>query len=1078
MKKLIQNIIAFAAIFLLLFVTKGNAQKPELRIQVSTGTAQSISFSPDESMLFANGILWDVVSGKQLHIFKNAMAGCFSKDGKALIIFTENKVFKMVDFMGNEIKILSQTANPVYFTSGTIYPESGLMLTTDKLINIYTGEVTLIKGDGFHSRDYGMLKNKIALGGEDRKVTICNSKNGQLLETITIPALHTFEHANSLNFSKDNNLLLAASSGSEGTVSIYSFLKNDFISTFKYPYDFYAVALSPDGKKFMIVGKKITMADTKTGKTIWESENSHGFKTVFFNEKGNKVILSGNDALTIFNNDNGVAIKKFKILPLGDIAGSFHLVADDNELNYRPTNNEVIRWDFTNGLMLKPYAIDHYLYNYLPSRNGSKIFTFQEIDAKKSLVEYDLMGNTQPRVYPYSGNMSSINRFALSYNSEFLLFSTADEYTNMLNIWDVSTHENVAVNLTHDHQICAFANTGNILAAINNSNKNPKNEPVEFYEIPSGKLLNTLTLEGADLIADNLMYSKTDKYLLARQQKNLSLIDIEKRSIHSIPNVDSTLMGLSYTFTPDDKYFVKGTRKGNIEFYNIANKEWEVAKTINANGGNIEAVDFSKNGIYLFIASNNTISVWNWETKKLLATLYSFPKTNDWAVLTPDGHFDASAGAQENMYYVKNVNTIALADMYEKFFTPHLLPRILNGEKINGEDINIDDIHIRPVIKIQYAEKRRNLEVGDDNTVYANTTGVAVLTIRATAKDDKVDEIRLFHNGKVVNLNTRGLFVTDNDGSESKKYSINLLPGNNSFRAIALNSQRTESDADEIVVSYSANGNQPAPQPVADNDSNIVIDQIDKTATMYLMVVGINAYTNKINPLTYALPDATAFKEEIEKDAKSVLANVKTYFITDAKADKAGIISAFDAIKKDAKPQDVFVFYYAGHGYINPANKEFYLVSANVTDAGESLLNNGIRAKELQEYAIGIQAQKQIFVLDACQSAGAFEAMLKHDGEQQKSLAVVARSTGTHWMAASGSTETAKEFGQLGHGAFTYVLLQALKGQAAANKMITVNGLKNYLQVQVPELVKKYGSNNQYPASYGFGNDFPVELIK
>ena len=169
----------------------------------------------------------------------------------------------------------------------------------------------------------------------------------------------------------------------------------------------------------------------------------------------------------------------------------------------------------------------------------------------------------------------------------------------------------------------------------------------------------------------------------------------------------------------------------------------------------------------------------------------------------------------------------------------------------------------------------------------------------------------------------------------------------------------------------------------------------------------------------------------------------------------------------------IFLFFIMPAMVINPADKEFYLVSANVTDAGESLLKNGIRAKELQQYAIDIQAQKQLFVLDACQSAGAFEAMLKHDGQQQKSLAVVARSTGTHWMAASGSTETAKEFGQLGHGAFTYVLLQALKGQAAA-----VNGLKNFLQVQVPELVKKYGGNNQYPASYGSGNDFPVELIK
>jgi hypothetical protein len=57
-------------------------------------------------------------------------------------------------------------------------------------------------------------------------------------------------------------------------------------------------------------------------------------------------------------------------------------------------------------------------------------------------------------------------------------------------------------------------------------------------------------------------------------------------------------------------------------------------------------------------------------------------------------------------------------------------------------------------------------------------------------------------------------------------------------------------------------------------------------------------------------------------------------------------------------------------------------------------------------------------------------------------------------------------------------LLNALKGGAAANKQITVNGLKNYLQQGVPELMKKYSGTLQYPASYGFGNDFPVEIVK
>jgi uncharacterized caspase-like protein len=231
--------------------------------------------------------------------------------------------------------------------------------------------------------------------------------------------------------------------------------------------------------------------------------------------------------------------------------------------------------------------------------------------------------------------------------------------------------------------------------------------------------------------------------------------------------------------------------------------------------------------------------------------------------------------------------------------------------------------------------------------------------------------------------------------------------------------------------------------------------------------------------LNYALADAQSFKDEVEKDAKSVLSQVQTYFITDAEAKKDGISGAFDRIKATAKPEDVFIFYYAGHGVIGQ-NGEFYLVPtdvSNLRNVQEELDQKGIPAKMMQEYAIEIPAQKQLFILDACQSAGAFEELLTQEGSQQKSIAVVSRSTGTHWIAASGAKQFANEFAQLGHGAFTYVLLEALQGAAQEGQWITVNGLKNYLQIKVPELMKKYSGTQQYPASYGFGSDFPVEGV-
>ena len=106
-------------------------------------------------------------------------------------------------------------------------------------------------------------------------------------------------------------------------------------------------------------------------------------------------------------------------------------------------------------------------------------------------------------------------------------------------------------------------------------------------------------------------------------------------------------------------------------------------------------------------------------------------------------------------------------------------------------------------------------------------------------------------------------------------------------------------------------------------------------------------------------------------------------------------------------------------------------------------------------------------------------AIAMRGAAEEKAIAQLARSTGSHWLTASGSEQFAAEFSQLGHGVFTYALLQGLKGGAAnGDKQITVNELKAYLEIQVPELSQKYKGSPQYPASYGYGNDFPIEVIK
>ncbi|NNV53977.1 hypothetical protein GD597_00810 [Panacibacter sp. KCS-6] len=607
----------------------------------------------------------------------------------------------------------------------------------------------------------------------------------------------------------------------------------------------------------------------------------------------------------------------------------------------------------------------------------------------------------------------------------------------------------------------------------------------KVWDISTGKLL----------FDKNLGESKCDFISISNDKERLMLVrsktadsydfyeeiyDIRAGNLISTsPKFSNLGFYKSYDCTPDFSLLIKCGNFGSITAMNADGKD---IYTDNAHTSSIRRALFSPDSKVMYtISTDQTIKVWEPKSGKLLGTLYLFNDGNDYVFVDQYGRFDGSEAGIKKLYYLKDRKKIPLDVVYEKFYTPNLYQRLINGEQFDPIDVAIKP---SPLVKISYAEATRNLLVEDDEVpTYQNKTGFADITVNAIAEDDAVDEIRLFLNGKIQTLTTRNLIVADaGSGTDIKKYQLNLLPGVNTIRAVALNTQRTESQPDDIVVNYNSGANAvPAnKKPVNNNTNGAPIAPVDKNATMHLVVIGINAYQNKSMSLNYALADATSFKEEVEKDAKTIITNIKTYFVTDNTADKTGITNALKQVQQYAKPQDVFIFYYAGHGVIGK-NNEFYLVPTDVSDLKNvqaELENKGIAAKLLQQYAIDIPAQKQLFILDACQSAGAFETMLTSDGNQQKSIAVVARSTGTHWIAASGAQQFANEFSSLGHGAFTYVLLEALKGAAANNKMITVNNLKNYLQHTVPELMKKYHGAAQYPSSYGFGNDFPVIILQ
>ena len=117
--------------------------------------------------------------------------------------------------------------------------------------------------------------------------------------------------------------------------------------------------------------------------------------------------------------------------------------------------------------------------------------------------------------------------------------------------------------------------------------------------------------------------------------------------------------------------------------------------------------------------------------------------------------------------------------------------------------------------------------------------------------------------------------------------------------------------------------------------------------------------------------------------------------------------------------------------------------------------------------------------MDACQSGGSVELLATRGASEEKAIAQLSRSTGIHVMASAGSEQFATEFAELGHGLFTYVLIQALQGAADGapkDGKVTIYELKSFIDDQVPEMTRKLKGKPQYPYTFSRGQDFPVVI--
>jgi uncharacterized caspase-like protein len=234
---------------------------------------------------------------------------------------------------------------------------------------------------------------------------------------------------------------------------------------------------------------------------------------------------------------------------------------------------------------------------------------------------------------------------------------------------------------------------------------------------------------------------------------------------------------------------------------------------------------------------------------------------------------------------------------------------------------------------------------------------------------------------------------------------------------------------------------------------------------LWILAIGISVYETRrqrtLESLDFAANDARKFAESFLPQAGKNYNTVNIKIISDENPDllptKENILKNLDYLK-NRNSKDTIILFISGHG-LNDDKNNFYLIPRDYDDSlplSESAVSNRVLTQTLRE----ARGSKVAFI-DACH-AGNIENTNNRLGNLEN-LTYDLKNTSTVIITASKGTELSKEnflWGG-GHGAFTYSLIQGIKGDADSRgqKKITLISLYSFVEYNVPELT----NNTQHP---------------
>jgi hypothetical protein len=288
-----------------------------------------------------------------------------------------------------------------------------------------------------------------------------------------------------------------------------------------------------------------------------------------------------------------------------------------------------------------------------------------------------------------------------------------------------------------------------------------------------------------------------------------------------------------------------------------------------------------------------------------------------------------------------------------------------------------------------------------------------------------------------------------------------LKPGPNVIEVVATNKAGNVSRVTRNVTRV-AGAAAAVPVPMAGSGPKI--------ATRWAIVIGVGDYDNKSVPkLRFAHSDADAMYRLLTTRAGYARENV--LLLTDKAPEKPTLsnlrLALGDFLPRKTTRDDLVLIYYAGYGAPDAdAASALYLLPRNVQL--DSLRSTAFAMDELPGMLARVPAERVVLLLDTSYNGAAGGRTLEPPNTKPRKfgdqfLERITRTRGRLIITASRPNEVALELPDLGHGLFTYYLLEGLAGKADSNGdgEVTVAELYPYLEDQVDRRARAAGGRQR-----------------